>query len=36
MGKIELTFTGTVDGDAMSGTAQFGSFGSGDWSATRS
>jgi hypothetical protein len=36
MGKIELTFTGTVDGDAMSGTALFGAFGSGEWSATRS
>ncbi|MDP6607227.1 MAG: hypothetical protein QF664_13380 [Dehalococcoidia bacterium] len=36
MGKIELTFTGTVDGDEMSGSAQFGSFGSGGWTATRS
>ena len=35
MGKIELDFTGTVDGDAISGDVQFGSFGSGSWSAIR-
>ena len=35
MGKIELDFTGTVDGDEISGDVQFGSFGSGSWSATR-
>jgi len=33
---MDLTFTGIVDGDEMSGNADFGSFGSGDWSATRS
>lgn len=36
MGKIALTFAGTVDGDEMSGKVEFGSFGSGDWTATRS
>ena len=35
MGKIELTFSGTLDGDEMSGDVQFGSFGRGSWSATR-
>ena len=36
MGEIELTFSGKLDGDEMSGDVQFGSFGSGSWSATRS
>lgn len=36
MGAIELKFTGTQDGDSASGDAQFGSFGSGTWTATRS
>lgn len=35
MGTIELEFKGTVNGDEMSGDVQFGSFGSGSWSATR-
>ncbi len=35
MGKIELTFKGTVSGDEISGEVQFGSFGSGSWTATR-
>ncbi len=35
MGAIELAFTGTVDGDEIAGVVQFGSFGSGAWSATR-
>ena len=35
MGAIELAFTGTVNGDEIAGNVQFGSFGSGAWSATR-
>lgn len=35
MGPMELTFTGTVDGDNISGTVQFGAFGSGTWKGTR-
>lgn len=35
MGQMELTFSGKLDGDEMSGDVQFGSFGSGSWSATR-
>jgi len=29
MGQMELKFSGTVDGDSMTGTVQFGAFGSG-------
>ena len=36
MGPVELRFYGTLSGDEMSGEVQFGSFGSGSWSATRS
>jgi L-seryl-tRNA(Ser) seleniumtransferase len=36
MGAVELSFSGTLSGDEMSGEVQFGSFGSGSWSATRS
>ncbi len=32
MGQLELTFSGSLDGDAMSGTVQFGAFGSGSFS----
>ncbi len=35
MGAVKLDFTGSVSGDEISGSVQFGSFGSGDWSATR-
>ncbi len=35
MGPMELTFAGTVDGDSISGTVQFGAFGSGTWKGTR-
>ena len=34
-GTIEITFTGKVTGDKMSGEVNFGSFGSGGWTATR-
>ncbi len=34
-GDITITFTGTIDGDAMKGAVEFGTFGSGDWSAKR-
>ena len=34
-GTIEITFTGKVTGDKMSGEVAFGTFGSGGWSATR-
>ncbi len=30
-----ITMEGTVEGDEMSGTADFGGYGGGDWSATR-
>ena len=32
---LELTLTGTVDGDQMTGTVDFGDYGGGDWTATR-
>lgn len=32
---IEITMEGTVDGDEMMGTADFGGYGGGDWTATR-
>ncbi len=32
---IEITIEGTVDGDEMMGTADFGGYGGGDWTATR-
>ena len=32
---LEITIDGTVDGDAMTGYADFGGFGGGDWTATR-
>jgi hypothetical protein len=35
MGPMELTFDGAVDGDNISGTVQFGAFGSGSWKGTR-
>ena len=35
MGPMELKFEGSQDGDAMSGTVQFGAFGSGPFSASR-
>jgi hypothetical protein len=36
MGAVELNFSGTLSGDEISGEVQFGSFGSGSWSAIRS
>lgn len=35
MGPMELKFEGTQEGDSMSGTVQFGAFGSGPFTATR-
>lgn len=35
MGEMKLDFVGTVDGDAIDGTVQFGSFGSGTFDGTR-
>ena len=35
MGQLELKFTGTVDGDSISGNVQFGAFGSGTFSGTK-
>ncbi|WP_322797282.1 hypothetical protein [Tepidiforma sp.] len=35
MGPMELSFEGTVDGDSIGGTVQFGAFGSGSWKGTR-
>jgi hypothetical protein len=35
MGEMQLDFVGTVDGDAIDGTVQFGAFGSGSFSGTR-
>ena len=32
---IEITMDGTVDGDEIMGTADFGGYGGGDWTATR-
>lgn len=34
-GEFTLVYKGTVDGDAMKGTVQFGDFGSGEWTAKR-
>jgi len=34
-GEITIAFKGTVEGDSMKGTVEFGTFGSGDWSAKR-
>jgi hypothetical protein len=35
MGPMQLDFAGTIDGDAISGTVQFGSFGSGTFTGSR-
>ena len=35
MGQMELKFAGNVDGDSMSGTVQFGAFGSGTFTGLR-
>jgi hypothetical protein len=35
-GPIDITFTGTADGNSMKGTVDFGGRGGGDWTATRS
>jgi len=35
MGQMDLQFTGTQDGDSMSGNVAFGAFGSGSWNASR-
>lgn len=35
MGPMELKFDGTHDGDSITGTVQFGAFGSGPFTATR-
>jgi hypothetical protein len=35
MGPMELKFDGTHEGDGISGTVQFGAFGSGPFTATR-
>ncbi len=35
MGEMKLDFVGKVDGDAIDGTVQFGSFGSGTFEGTR-
>ena len=32
---IEITLVGTVDGDEMTGTLDFGGYGGGDWTAKR-
>jgi len=34
-GPMTMAYKGTVDGDAMSGTVDFGDFGSGSWTAKR-
>ncbi len=34
-GAIEIAITGTVDGDAMTGTVSLGGYGGGDWTAKR-
>ncbi len=34
-GSIDITFTGTADGNTMKGTVDFGGQGGGDWVATR-
>lgn len=35
MGEMKLDFAGTVDGDSVSGTVQFGAFGSGTFSGAK-
>ncbi len=35
MGEMKLDFVGDVDGDAMTGTVQFGGFGSGTFAGTK-
>jgi hypothetical protein len=35
MGQMELKFSGTLDGDSMSGTVAFGAFGSGTFTGTK-
>ena len=35
MGEMKLDFDGTVDGDDISGTVQFGAFGSGTFTGSR-
>jgi hypothetical protein len=35
MGSMSIEFSGKVDGDEISGTVQFGSFGGGSFTATR-
>jgi hypothetical protein len=35
MGPMQLDFKGTVDGDTLSGTVQFGAFGAGTFSGQR-
>ena len=32
---LEITLVGTVDGDEMTGTLDFGGYGGGDWTAKR-
>lgn len=34
-GDFSITYTGTVDGDTMSGTAEMGDFGTMDWAAEK-
>ena len=34
-GEITISFKGAVEGDSMKGEVEFGTFGSGDWSAKR-
>ena len=34
-GTIEITYEGKIDGDSMKGSVQFGSRGSGEWSAEK-
>jgi hypothetical protein len=33
---LEISMDGTIDGDEMTGTADFGGYGGGDWTASRS
>lgn len=35
MGQMELKFSGTLDGDSMSGTVAFGAFGSGTFTGSK-
>lgn len=34
-GEMTIVYKGTVNGDAMAGTVQFGNFGSGEWKAVK-